>query len=245
MRTIPFYLFNIHERFIIFQTVEHMLESRLEALPEIAPILQSFRSIRTEMEQALHLSRSSSFSEQINEADESQDDGYLCFRTALESNLYSIIDRDSRDKARRIEEIIRRHGWSLQRFGNKKQLAVSQSLITELSEKDNQQFIFDLGIQPEYNAWKDAVENVKQIYLEKAEYAAIKPDITAAGELGKQGVELLEKVLPGWAYQSEFADNTAYSEWMNAIIESIDEMEVQARQRQGRKKASTEEKQSW
>ncbi|GEM_PF-2930314 len=244
MKTIPFSLFNLHERYLLLQMVEQMLESRIEALTELAPILQSIRSIRKEMEQALHVSRSSDFSARIQDGDQEQDDGFLCFRMVLESLLYTIIDKELRVKAAQIETIIRRHGWSMVRLGVKKQIAVSSSLITELSEADNQQVLTDLGILPQYNAWKAAVEAVKELYVQKAEAESAKEDVTAATELGKQGVELLEKVLPGWAYQSEFGDNKAYGDLMNAIMESVEEIEVQARGRVSRRKASKEEEQN-
>ena len=74
------------------------------------------------------------------------------------------------------------------------------------------------------------------LYVQKAETASVKEDITAAGELGTQGVALLEKVLPAWAYESEFGGKAAYGELMNAIGESANDIIVQARSRSSRRK---------
>jgi hypothetical protein len=244
MKTIPYSLFNLHERFLLLQMIEQMLESRKEELPELLPILQSIRNIRAEMEQALHHSRKSNFSELIQGADQKQDNGFLWFRIALESQQYNILEESIRDKAAIIIAIIRRHAWSMGRLGIQKQMAVSSSLITELSDSNNQQILSDLGVLTPYRAWKDAVDAVKGLYIEKAEAESTQKDITAATELGKQGIDLLEKVLPGWAYQAEFGNNEAYDALMKAIMESAEQLEIQARTRVSRRKASKEEEQN-
>ncbi|MBS2099806.1 hypothetical protein KEM10_16065 [Carboxylicivirga linearis] len=82
------------------------------------------------------------------------------------------------------------------------------------------------------------------LYVEKAEVESAQEDITAATALGKQGVDLLEKVLPGWAYQSEFGNKTTYGELLNAIMESVSDMETQARTRITKRKASKAEEEN-
>nr|WP_321452861.1 hypothetical protein [uncultured Carboxylicivirga sp.] len=244
MKTIPFSIFSLHERFLLLQLTENLLESRLEALPELSDIYERIKALRVKMEQALHISRTSEFSKQINDQDEVQDNGFLCFRMMVEAQGYSILDDSLKEKAGNIEEIIRRHGWRLTRLGNKKQLAVSLSLINELSLEANQQVLGDLNVLPQYNAWKDAVMVMDGLYVEKAEVESAQEDITAATALGKQGVDLLEKVLPGWAYQSEFGNKTAYGELLNAIMESVSDMETQARTRITKRKASKAEEEN-
>ena len=244
MKSIPFSIFSLHERFLLLQLIENLLESRLEALPELTDIYERIKALRVEMEQALHISRSSEYSKRINDQDQVQDNAFLCFRMMVEAQGYSIIDDSLTGKAGSIEEIIRRHGWRLTRLGNKKQLAVSLSLINELSLEANQQLLGDLNLLPQYTAWKEAVMEVDGLYVQKAEAESVKEDITAATELGKQGVDLLEKVLPGWAYQSEFGNNTAYGELLNAIMESVNEMETQARTRITKRKISRAEEEN-
>ncbi|MBK3519492.1 DUF6261 family protein [Carboxylicivirga marina] len=241
MRTIPFSLMNVHERFLLLQLIDKILKSKLVALPELAGIYDVIHALRNNMEEALHKSRGSRYTTRIAELDVLQDDGFICFRTFIEAYTHTIINTELRAKANQIEAIIRRHGWSLYRVGVKKQLAISLSLINELMQADNQQLLVELNVVDAFNAWKGAVEQVELLYIEKTETEANQKDMASASELGKQTVDLLEKILPGWNYQSEYSSQPEYKELVEAVYDGAANLETQARTRLTRNQKDTVE----
>lgn len=222
---------NIHERFLLLQLVDKILKKKLEALPELQEVYASINQLRNHMEAALHKSRTSDYTASLGQLDGVQDHGYLCFRNLIEAQVHSIIDASLRPIASTIESIIRRHGWSLHTYGIKKQLAVSLSLINELMQADKQQMLVQINVLDAFNAWKKAVEDVEQVYIEKSEAEAAKEELAPASEIGKQAVDLFEKLLPGWMYQSEFGTQPEYKELIEAIFDGAADLEQQARTR--------------
>ncbi len=231
MRTIPFSLMNIHERFLLLQLVDRILKNKLDVLPELQDVYASINELRNHMEAALHKSRTNDYTASLSALDGVQDHGFLSFRNLIEAHVHSIIDTTLRPKAAAIELIIRRHGWSLHSYGIKRQLAVSLSLINELMQADNQQLLVDLGVLAAFNAWKSAVDEVESSLIKKSENQASKEDLASASEIGKQAVDLFDKLLPGWFYQGEFGNKPEYKELIEAIMDSAADLEQQARTR--------------
>ncbi|TAJ15259.1 hypothetical protein DMA11_02320 [Marinilabiliaceae bacterium JC017] len=234
MKQIVFSLFNTAERFLFLQMVTKILEKKLTAIPALQTIYNRLVALRDLMEQAIFKEKGSSFTGMLNKQDDSQDHGFQCLRFGVMAQLHSIIDINLREKASLIESIIRRHGWSLFSFGYSKQLTASRSLITELKEPDNLKMIDDLGLRADFDAWCDAVDEFERIYTHKVEDAST-DNSASAYDLGKEAVELLEKLLPGWYYQGEFTEDAGYKELVDAVIESGAAIEAQARARATRR----------
>lgn len=241
MKTITFSILNLQERFLVLQLVTNVLKNKQEALPELVAIYSVLNQLRDDLEKAMFQSRGSAFTAKIIAQDEVQDNGFVCFRTLLEAYTHSVVDESLRAKALHIIAIIRRHGWTLYNAGNKKQLALSLSLINELMQADNWQLLEDLRVVNDFRAWKTAVEGMEQLYVDKAAAEAAKPDLKPATETAKEAVELLEKLLPGWSYQAEFGENEDYADLVNTIFDGVADLEQQARSRMTKKANEVEE----
>ena len=234
MKDIPFSIFNTNERFLFLQLLINILQKKLEELPALQNIFDRLVTLRNSMETALHKNTGSAFTATLNQLDDTQDNGFRCFRYGVTAQSYSIENESLHKTAEKIEAIIRRHGWSLFKFGKKKQLAVSRSLMAELKQPENLQIITELGLTAPFEAWCEAVATFEATYTQKVEESATK-DSLAAYEIGKEVVDLLEKLLPGWYYQGEFSGEAAYKELVNAVVEGADDIEAQARARATRR----------
>ena len=234
MNQIPLSLFNTNERFLLLQLIVKLSEKMLEAHPDLQPIYNRLLALLNDMEKSLNKSRGNNFTQSINELDDIQDNGFKCFRYHIEANEFNIIDTEARDKAQKLELIIRRHGWTLYRFGLMKQLAISSSLIAELKEAENLKLIDDLNLRTHFEAWSQAVDNIDAAYTQKVEQTAADHSI-AASEIGKEAMQLIEQLIPGWYYQGEFGGQADYKELVIAIMHAADEIETQVRARNTRR----------
>jgi len=169
MKQLSFWRFNNNERFLLLQIIVRYLSQMVESNPEVQPQLTKLKAIRDKMERSLNKSRGSEYTSALNLFDQLQDSAFRCFRLHLEANAFCIIGEGVNDKARQLEEIVRRHGWTLYSFGMKKQLAVSLSLIAELKEEDKLQMIDDLGLRTYFDAWVQAAGNFETKFHEKVE----------------------------------------------------------------------------
>lgn len=234
MKEISLSLFNTGERFLLLQLMVNLLEDKLEKLPELKPVYNRLLTLRNQLEAALNKNRGSDHTDVLSALDETQDNGFLCFRNGVSAQKYSIIDESLRAKAEYIEAIIRRHHWSLMQLGYQKQLSLSHSLIAELKAETNQQRIADLGQTANFKAWGGAVDAFSTGFTKKIEEDAGDSD-KAAYQLGKEANELIGQLLPGWSYQAEFGNVTAYKELLEQVTKGAAEIEEQARARKTRR----------
>jgi len=239
MKSIPYSLFNTYERFLLLQLVVKFTGKYIASTTTLQPIYDRLMAYRNQMEQAMYKEKGSAYTEQLQRLDEQQDHGFLCLRYHVVAGLYNISDTSVGGKAKKIEDIIRRHGWSLFSFGYQKQLAVSRSLIAELKKPENDTLISDLELNDVFDAWSNAVNQFEQLFTQKVEASSTAPT-KVASELGKEVVDMLEKLLPGWYYQAEFGSDANYKELVDQIMEGAGDIETQARARETRRKNQKE-----
>jgi len=91
------------------------------------------------------------FTESFNELEKLRDNSFIAFRDSVKANTYSV-NPNIADKARALELVIIKHGWSMHLKGNKLQTAVMNNLIAELDSADNKSCIEALNL---YDLYKD------------------------------------------------------------------------------------------
>lgn len=239
MKEIAFSLFITNERFLLLQLIVNLLQKKLAALPVLTPIYEKLVDMRDQMEQALQKNTGSAFTTLLSQLDEQQDNGFICFRNGVNAKKYSIVNESLRPIAEQVEAVIRRHSWSLMKLGYQKQLALSRSLITELSAPAYQLFIQQLNQEDEFNAWREAVDDFEKTVTQKVEASAAKNDV-AASEISKEAINIIEKLLPGWYYQADFGGDANYKELVDQIMEGAGDIESQARARITRRRNQKE-----
>jgi len=93
--------------------------------------------------------RGNEFTESFNELEKLRDNSFIAFRDSVKANTYSV-NPNKANKARTLELVIIKHGWSMHLKGNKMQTAITNNLITDLDSNENQSCIEALNLSDLY-----------------------------------------------------------------------------------------------
>ena len=146
-----------------------VLEAVTPLSDESLAIHKSILNLEEHFQKALKASNSakgSKFTKLLMEKDRLRDRSFLGFRFAAEAYTYSN-DEVKAAKAEVVCEVLSNHGWSLHNSGRKKESGLLASLVQELNETENKQYLVDLGLETWFNNMVADADAFNALVLEK------------------------------------------------------------------------------
>jgi len=185
----------------------------------------------------------SSFTGELNLADQDRGCDYICLRDIAHGMSVSRIT-EIHVKAVKLYTIIEKHGVKIYRLGYEAESASLLALFTELDKPENQQLLSELGLMMYYTSLKNAESAFISISLRKSdEKTTLSDESEPATIVLKELLPTLISLVSMLQLYSELEHNP-WEDVYKKVLTYISEINTKARSRNTRKqtKSTTKEK---
>jgi len=184
-----------------------------------------------------NIGRKNPLTERLSAINESVDRLFLGFRKCVDAFQYHWED-DKREAAERLVNVIRRHGWSLYRFGYTKQSAATNALLSELDKEPSSADVTLLAMQEWTERMKSGQQEFEGTLNQREALDAIEKPVLL--ETRKQVYADLSASLNYLESMAEFNATPEMEELINTINEVITNVTTSAKARRTRRESKVE-----
>ncbi len=230
-------LLRVDEEVGYYAEMASLMEKYKSKELQLEKFISGLSSVVNEAQNAIHQARGSNHTATANELEKVRNQSFMAFRDVVKAGTHRV-DENWANNARKIERIIRSHGWSFYSKGTKVQTAIMESLKAELDKEENQLLINEIALSDWYAEMNETNKNYlnvinkrfnEEAQKEKYDTGEIYKSMRLAGDDLCQAIEVLYKM----------SGNQLYNEIANAINALTEKYMATAR---GRKTRNENEK---